>query len=216
MKLNIITCGTVVFFVLSGLMCFPAYAEDIVIDEATWVVLLDEPGSHLEKAHESFLKKDVQVATAEMKKAAAYCLIEAKRATGDARDGLVGAGHELEKLADDVKSGTVQGIKSVDDAFARAYHALAKHHHLKATESWTKKETKKVGHAIHASASYVERGFQAAGHEVDEGIHKTLDGARKLSGDLISGSGKLGEDVGSAISNCGKQTQLLGQHISSQ
>ena len=216
MKLNMSTCGMVVFFLLSGLVCFPAYADDFVIDEETWVVLLDEPGSHLEKAHKSFLEKDFDAAASEMKKAAAYCLIEAKRATGDARDGLVGAGRELEKLADDVKSGTVESIKSVDDAFARAYHALAKHHYLKATESWTKKEAKKVGHAIHASASYVERGFKAAGREVDEGVHKTLDGARKLSGDLISGSGKLGEDVGSAISDCGKQTQLLGQRISSK
>lgn len=149
-----------------------------------------------------------------MKKAAAYCLIEAKRATGDARDGLVGAGHELEKLADDVKSGTVDAVKDVDAAFARAYHALAKHHHLKATEAWTKKEAKKVGHAIHASASYAERGCKAAGHTVDAGVHDTLEGARRLSGDLISGSGKLGEDVGSAISDCGKQTQLLGERIS--
>lgn len=57
MKLNMSNYGMVVFFVLSGLVCFPAYADDFVIDEETWVVLLDEPGTHLEKAHESFLKK---------------------------------------------------------------------------------------------------------------------------------------------------------------
>ena len=214
MRLNMSTCGVVVFLVLASCMSLPAHADDIVIDEETWVLLLDEPGSHLEKAHESFLKKDFHAAAAEMKKAAAYCLIEAKRATSVGRDGLVAAGHELEKLADDVKNGTVDAIKSVDSVFARAYHALAKHHHLKASEAWTKKDAKEVGHAIHASASYVERGFVAAGHEIDADVHRTLDEARKVSGELISGSGKLGEDVGSAISECGKQTELLGQRIS--
>ena len=42
-----------------------------------------------------------QAAAAEMKKAAAYCRIEAKRATDDARKGLVATGNEL---AEDVGS----------------------------------------------------------------------------------------------------------------
>lgn len=214
MRLNNSIRGMVAFLTLVCVMPLTAHAQDIVIDEDVWVVLLDEPGHHLEKAHENFLKKDFEAAGAEMKKAAAYCRIEAQRATGEARDGLVASGKELEKLADEAKSGTVAAVKDVDAAFARAYHALGKHHYLKATESWTKKEAKHVGHALHASASYVEKGFVSAGQKVEAGVHETLDGARKLSGDLISGSGKLGEKVGSSIEACGKQTELLGKRVS--
>ena len=204
----------VAFLILACVMPLHAHADDIVIDEDVWVVLLAEPGNHLEKAHENFLKKDFRAAAAEMKKAAAYCRIEAKRATDETRKGLVASGKELEKLADEVKSGSVDAVKVVNATFARAYHALGKHHYLKATESWTKKEAKHVGHALHASASYVEKGFESAGQKVDSGVHKTLDEARDLSGDLISGSGKLGEKVGSSIEACGKQTELLGKRVS--
>ena len=53
-----------------------------------------------------------------------------------------------------------------------------------------------------------------AGHDIDAGVHRTLDGARDIAGKLVFESGKLGEDVGSAIDGCGKKIESLGKRIS--
>jgi serine protease Do len=80
---------------------------------------------HFRKARASFLEKDSQEAASEIRKGAADLKSEADRTAGKGREILQASIQELEKLADDVKQGTVDSVKKLDDAFARAYQALA-------------------------------------------------------------------------------------------
>jgi hypothetical protein len=189
---------------------------NVVVEEDVWVVLLDESAGHLRHARESFVKKDTAAAAAEIQKAAAFVKVEATRAGKAVREAVLAAAGELEKLAAVVKSGAVKSVEELDAAFARAHHALAKHHCLKASEAWAGEEAHKAGHALHAAASYIDGGLKCVGHHVEAGAAKTLEGARHLAGKLISGSGKFGEEVGRSIEDCGKHTEDLGKRVASR
>jgi hypothetical protein len=83
--------------------------------------------SHFRKARASFLENDSQKAASEIRKAAAEMKTEADQATGKAKEILQASIRELEELADEVKKGAVSSVKKLDEAFAEAYQALARH-----------------------------------------------------------------------------------------
>ena len=73
MKLNKLTCGMVVCLSVACLMPSLSHADDVVIDDEVWIVLVDDSAGHLQKARESFLKRHVHAAAAEIEKGAAFC-----------------------------------------------------------------------------------------------------------------------------------------------
>jgi serine protease Do len=83
---------------------------------------------HFRKARTSFLENDSQGAASEIRKGAADLKSEADQTAGKGREILQASIQELEKLAEDVKQGTVDSVKKLDEAFARAYDALAPQH----------------------------------------------------------------------------------------
>ena len=147
----------------------PAEPGKVLVEEEILYFFVDEPGHHFHQARENFLKKDMKGAASEIRKATNFLKLEAARATGDGKKALTTSIDELKKLASDVEKGTVKSSNDLGKAFARAHHALAVHHHLKASESWAKKETSKSGHALKAAASHLERALAWSGHEIKGG-----------------------------------------------
>jgi hypothetical protein len=79
----------------------------VLIEEDVWLTFAAEPQEHFQNAHESFLKKDLQRAAEEIRKAAAFVKVEAGRATDDGKQSLLTSVRELDKLADEVERGTI-------------------------------------------------------------------------------------------------------------
>jgi len=175
-----------------------------------------ETDEHFQKAHESFLKKDMKAAVSEIRQGEDLIKKEAEKATEEAKKGLTASADELEKLAKDVEKGAVTSEKKLKDTFARAEHALAKHHYLKASEQWAKKETKETGNALKKAAQHMEQTAKWAGHKLEAGTVKIIDEVRFMSGKLIQGTGWVADEVGKGIQNMGAEITKLGEKIAPQ
>ena len=102
----------------------------VYIDEEAGYDLSDEPSHHFHMAREHFLKKDFKATAGEIRKGLVFLKIQASRATADGKAALMASVSELAGLATDVEKGSVASAKKLDDSFARAHLALAKHHYL--------------------------------------------------------------------------------------
>lgn len=100
----------------------------------------------------------MDAAAAQIKKGAAFMKEESIKASDKGKEALAESGRDLEILSGDVKKGSVTSVKKIEDAFGRAYHALARDAHVKSTESWAKKESAKAGESLEKAANYLERG----------------------------------------------------------
>ena len=168
---------------------------------------------HFQKAHKFFLKKDFKAAASEIRNAAELLKQESEKATTKAKKVLIASANELEQLAKDVEKGAVTSDKKLKDAFARAEHALAEHHYLRASELWVKKETKETGHELKSAVQHLERAARWSGHEMEKGTVEVLDGMTNGAGKLMEGAGWVPEEVGKGITAIGSEISKLGKKI---
>ncbi len=169
--------------------------------------------SDFQKAHEFFLKKDMKAAASEIRKGAEVLKKEVGNATEEGKKVLTASIQELEKLANDVEKGTVKSKKKLEDAFARADHALAQHHYLKASESWVKKETKNTGNALKNAAQHLEQAAKWSGRKLEAGSSEVVKGAREVADKLIKGTKWVTEEVGKGIKDIGNEISKLAEKI---
>jgi len=188
-------------------------AKPVVIEEDVLVVFVDEPAHHFHRVHEFFLKKHMKSAAEQVRVAAGFMKLEAARATDEGKEGLNASVKELERLADDLEKGVDVSGNALSHAFARAHHALANHHYLKAAEEHAKNAPEKAGHDLKAAAVHVEQAAAWLGHDLDKGALDVLKGARLVGGKLIKGAGWAPDEVGKAIEDIGKLTEEVGKKI---
>ena len=168
---------------------------------------------HFQKAHEFFLKKDMKATVSEIQKAVELMKLEEEKATEEGKKGLKASVNELEKLVKDVETGAEISEKKMKDIFAKAEHSLANHHYLKASEQWTKKETKETGQALKDAVFHLEQAVKWAGHTLEAGAAEGIESARIIAGKLKAEE-KLGaEEVNKAIKNLGAEVSKLGEKI---
>jgi hypothetical protein len=175
--------------------------------------LLDESESHFQKAHESFLKKDMKTAVAEIRKDAAFIKLETSRASDESKKGLIASANELDKLADDVEKGTVSSAKDLENAFARASYALTKHHYIKSTELTAKNDTVKAGKELKAAADDFEHAIAWTGSKVEAGTDSAIKGARLATGKMMEGIGAVSDDASKAMKDIGTEIENFGKKI---
>jgi len=149
-------------------------------------------GESFKKAHDSFVKKDTKSATAEIRKEAAFIKSLSERTANASREPLMTSAKNLETLADGVEKGTVTSAKELEDTFANASKALAKHYSLKADESLANKDEKKAGKDLKAAADYLEASYKWAGTKADNSGIVAIKNARETAKKMEKG-GKLGE-----------------------
>jgi len=176
----------------------------VLVEEVDLLVFENEPATQFHKARESFFKKDMKASAAEIRKGATFLKMQEGRATAEGKKALMASVNELEKLAKGVENGTIKSVKELDQTFARAHHALALHHQLKAKESWVKKEAKMAGHDLKAAAIHLEHALKWSGHELKAGVVNVIKDTGLLAGKLIEGIGWVPEEVGSALEYKGK------------
>ena len=94
-----------------------------------------EPDRSMAAAHESFLKGDMQKASASIDKAAASVKPESEKVAASAKKGVKKAGDDLDKLGQSVKRGAVKSDDELKKTFAHVDNELAKGWHATAEES---------------------------------------------------------------------------------
>lgn len=185
----------------------------MLVEEDIWVDFVDEPGEKFHKARENFLKKDYKAAATDIRKGTSFLKLQTARATKEGKVLLMKSVHELENLAKDVEQGAVTSAKTLDEAFARAHHALSRHHYLKAMEYKAKGAGSKVGHALKAAATHLEHGLAWAGHKLEAATVAVIKDSRLIAGKLVEGTGWIGKEVGVLIEKIGEEIQKLGRLV---
>jgi hypothetical protein len=173
----------------------------------------DEPGKAFHEARYNFLKLEAKIAAEDIRKGAGFLRLEAGRATEDGKKALMASVNELEQLAKRVEQGTVKSSKELDDAFAHAHQALAKHHYLKAMEYWSKKDAVNTGHALKAALSNLRYALAWAGHKSEAAVLKAIEDTRIVSEKLVAGAGWVSDEVGKALDAIGKEIEKLDKEI---
>ena len=206
-RLNRIAVVVVFAFILTGI--------------PQWAVAVDtESPSSIEqtfqKAKQDYLQKNMNSASEQIKKGAAFMKAESAKASAKGKEALASSAQELEKLSVDVKKGTVTSVKKIEDAFARAYLALAEDSRIKSAESWTKKESAKAGEALDSSARYLEKSFAWAGKKVETGTKTAIEKSKTLSLKLKEKGSVIAKDVEKGLKDTGNEIKKLGKRISSK
>ncbi|MFZ2398486.1 MAG: hypothetical protein WAW31_07450 [Smithella sp.] len=165
-------------------------------------------------AKQDYLDKNMNAAAQQIQKSASFMKAQAEKASDKGKKALNASATELEKLAGDVKKGTVTSVKKIEETFARAYAVLASDSHIKSTESWTKKQTEKAGDALDSANKYLERSFAWAGQKIEKGTKDTMKKSNELSRKLKKKGSVLAEDVGKGLKNAGDEIEKFGKKIS--
>lgn len=184
-----------------------------------WTALAGPEGSSsieqtFQKARQDYVEKNMNSAAEQIKKGAAYMKAEAASASVKGKEALSASAQELDKLADDVKKGAVTSKKRMEDAFARAYLALASDAHIKSTESWTKKEAAKAGAALESANRNLEKGFAWAGQKIEKSTNDAMKKSEDLALKLKKKSGVITEEVGKGLQDAGNEIEKFGKRIS--
>lgn len=205
------SCLSRVFLVF----CFAFFAIMII---AHISAAADESLSPIERtfqeAKKDFLDKNINSASEQIKKGAIYMKEKAAKASAMGKEQLEESARELDRLADDVKKGTVKSVKRIEDTFARAYHALALEAHIESTESWAKRERARAGEALDAANRNLERGLAWAGQKAEESTKKVMRKSEEIALKLKRKGRLITEEVGRGIQDAGKEIEKFGKKIS--
>ncbi len=167
-----------------------------------------------QKAKKDYLDKNLKSAAEQIQKASDYMKAEAEKASATGKEALAASARELNKLADDVKKGTITSAKRLDESFARAYQALAADSHTKSVEAWTRKEAAKTGAALDSATKNLERGFAWAGQKVETGTKEAMKKSEELSLKLKKKGAVMTEEVGKQLKDMGNEIEKFGKKIS--
>ncbi len=188
----------------------------LVTDVTTWYPVSEEPQRHFGNALAAYAQKDYQSAATEIHKAISYLRLEAGRATIDAKQALQSSVAELDTLAASVEKGAIKDAKAMDKAFANANHALALAHHVKAAESWARKEYDKAGYELKAAAHGLESAADWAGAEAKASAAAAVADTKALGAKLASGAAWARQEVAQGFETLGNAINALGQKIGSK
>ena len=138
-------------------------------------------------AHESFLKGDMQKASASIGKAADSVKRESGKVTASAKAGVIKAGDDLAAFGKKVKTGAVKSDEEVKKQFARADNAVAKAWHATAAESM--KAGQDAGAALKKAGESVSDAAKWSGTQLKKGTQASVN-AVKTVGSGVKAGGK--------------------------
>ncbi len=182
----------------------------VVVQEDVLIPLIDQPERHFHMASNYFARGDRTHAAAEIRVGAALLKLEAGRHDAANKTGLEAAATHLDDLAAGVVKGTVKSPKELNDAFAHADLALARHYSEMAKVSAAQNEHEKTGYSFKGAADSVEDAAEWSGHKLAAGGKATVNEARSLAAKLEGGATWTADEVKKCVSDLGSEIEGLG------
>ena len=167
-----------------------------------------------QKAKQEYLDKNMTAAAEQIQKGAAYMKDQASRASAKGKGALSASARELDQLAVDVKKGAVTSQKKMEDAFARAYLALANDAHVKSTESWAKKKRVEAAAALETANRNLEKSIAWTGGKIEKGTNDVVKKSDALALKLKQKGDLLADDVSRGLQEAGSEIEKFGKKIS--
>jgi hypothetical protein len=193
-----------------------AKPDFVSVQEEMWLRLADEPSRLMKQADESFLRKDDDMASRELLRVTAYLHGSASHADQDAKLALESSAAEMDRLAMRLKAGAVKSGSELEEAFARAEHALATHKWEKARAALDQKQYKFTGSYLDTAVSHLESAAAWTGYNLESGSSKVFALAYETSGKLVTETGFAVRDVGAVLDDIGKEIHKLATSIKPQ
>jgi hypothetical protein len=185
----------------------------LVTDVAAWYPVSEEPQRNFLNAFAAYARKDYKGAAADIRKANGHLRLEARRASGEAKQALDRSVVQLDTLATSVEKGSMTDGQAMLKTFAKAEHALAVEHRAKAAESWARKEYDKVGYELKAAAHGLESAAGWAGGEAKAGASAVVADTKTLGDKLATGATWTRDEVGRGFDVLGRSLNEIGRKI---
>jgi hypothetical protein len=156
---------------------------------------------HFHLAETSYRENDVRTSANEIRRAAdsmsrrlAFC--------GEQLRALLRASVlEMKQLADDVEKGQVSSVERIQEVFARAEVALARHHLERANRALEQGNYSQTGQALSSSIKSLQSAVVRAGYKDDGTITRAAERGRAVSEKLLEDPVIEPADVGEALSD---------------
>jgi hypothetical protein len=171
----------------------------------------NEPDKTMAKAHESFVKGDINKAAEYIHKAAAYVKKEADKVAKDTKEGVKKAGDDLDKLGQGVKKGTVKSGDELKKTFAKVDYELAKAWHKTADEA--KKSGKDANYALKKAGAWIEGAAQWSVTQLKEGTQASIEAVKKAGKDAAKGAKAGAEEVDKWFKGIGEGIEDVGRKL---
>jgi hypothetical protein len=182
----------------------------LLFEEENWYLLADEPGLHVERSRDAFLKSDLRTAAKELRKAAVHLKTSSTHSIETSKRKLVHAAHDLERAADRIESGTLKSVDEFDTTVSHAMQSLSEYQYRKAVEAWAKRETRQAGHYLRAAADNLERATARTEARMKAATTEVTRESRVISRSMVEGTGIMIDDVGKGLERMGHQIEHVG------
>jgi hypothetical protein len=159
-----------------------------------------EPDKSMEAAHESFLKHDLQTASADIDKAAVSVKKDSEKVAAGAKDSVKKAGEDLSAFGKRVKEGEVKSDDELKKTFARVDNTLAKGWHATAEESM--KAGRDAGDSLKKAGESLSGAAKWSGTELKKGAQSSVDSVKTIGKGMKAGGEKVNQwfhDIGDGI-----------------
>lgn len=153
----------------------PAPAHDavrdwLVIQDTTYIPVIDDVSRKLAAARTAFLAKDATAAATDVREAAQLLAEQEAKVPASERNRLVAATRELDRLAADLDAGRVNTVEQFDAAYAKALRADVVLRHVVIDESvWLQLTDEPQHHFGAAAAAFAKNEYKHAAEEIRKG-----------------------------------------------
>jgi len=184
----------------------------VLVQEDVLAAFVTAPGEYLHKARDEYIVTDLKGSADNIRRCAWFLKLIAGASTRQGKKALMASAENLEKLAANVEDNRVKTLQELDDSFAAAEYALARHHYLKAEES-AGKLTARLGREIKAAAVHFEEALSWSGRKLETVPKSLVEDAKTLAERLIRGTAGAGEKISDKVSSLGREIERLGSDL---
>ncbi|MGV2830473.1 hypothetical protein [Myxosarcina sp. GI1(2024)] len=143
----------------------------VVVDNKTFIPVVDQLGEHLYQARQAYLKGDNMAAAVAMREGSAFLKRELPQANKQGQAALNRASEDLTNNAALVESGKIDSVKDLDKVFATAYQADTEHLWIVADEQdWIPIVEMSQQHWQTAKQEFLNQNNRAAAIEIRKGV----------------------------------------------
>jgi hypothetical protein len=168
--------------------------------------LADEADLYFQIAYDHVVNNEWEPAAAAIRSGATFLKLQEGRTVPE-NDLLHQMVIELYSVAKYVEQGRFTSLDDLAIMFARADYALARHHQLKAAESWGEAESqvRLAGQDLSGALSYFDHSYAWSGSSAES---PALDNARTLATELRSNAGFETEKTGNMIDALARDIEM--------
>ena len=192
----------------------PGIVIDSRLGGGFFVTHSDDPTQDFNSARQSFLDLDVADAAVRIRRGAERMREALADVRDNSRQALQESITELESLARATEQRSVNSVRRLDEAFARANYALAQRHYLSALRAREQMAQARVGEELRRSAEYLQRARQQIGLQLRDEEAAVIDRTRTLGSNLSAGLSVTSDEVAHEFRNLGQSLASLRDRIS--